>query len=249
MKQYFYRQVDSDYNNEILMNEKILIIEDEQGIADTVVYSLSNEGFEPKWASTGNEGLAILENDSINLIILDIGLPDISGFDIIKSIRKQSEIPVLFLTARADEIDRILGLELGADDYVVKPFSPRELVARVRAILRRSTEKNNTSTESKLNTKTKFNIDPDKRQICYCDRILTLSRYEYEMLILFINKPGWVFTRDQIMDLIWTEPEESFDRTVDAHIKTIRSKLKAVDPETDPIVTHRGVGYSLRDDI
>lgn len=233
------------------MNEKILIIEDEQGIADTVVYALSSEGYDPVWAATGGEGLAVLQKEKTDLVILDIGLPDISGYDVIKSIRRQSDIPVLFLTARTEEIDRILGLELGADDYVVKPFSPREVAARVRAILRRSAEitvsgidKNNENDE-----KIKFSVNPEKRQICYCAELLNLSRYEYEMLCLFISKPGWVFTRDQIMDTIWTEPEESFDRTVDAHIKTIRSKLKAVNPDVDPIVTHRGVGYSLKDDM
>jgi two-component system, OmpR family, catabolic regulation response regulator CreB len=230
------------------MNEKILIIEDEQGIADTVIYALSNEGFKPEWAATGMDGVKIFQKESIDLIILDIGLPDISGFDVMKSIRKLSDIPVLFLTARADEIDRILGLELGADDYVVKPFSPRELTARVRAILRRSNDKNDTA-EKKTIIKTKFIINSGKRQICYCDEQLNLSRYEYEILILLISKPGWVFTRDKIMDVIWTEPEESFDRTVDTHIKTIRSKLKAIKPDLDPIITHRGVGYSLRDDL
>ncbi len=233
------------------MNENILIIEDEQGIADTVVYALSVEGFQAVWAGTGRDGLAILRDKPIDLIILDIGLPDISGFDIIKSIRKESGVPVLFLTARADEIDRVLGLELGADDYVVKPFSPRELAARVKAILRRSSEQKSSLTGMTLNgnSKTVFSINPDKRQIFYFKEKLNLSRYEYEMLLLFIEKPGWVFSRDKIMDSIWTEPEESFDRTVDAHIKTIRSKLRSVNPDIDPIITHRGIGYSLRDDL
>jgi two-component system, OmpR family, catabolic regulation response regulator CreB len=228
------------------MKEKILIVEDEAGIAENITYSLSTEGYESFWVTTGQSALDKVNQETIDLIILDIGLPDMSGFDILKEIRKSKDTPVLFLTARSEEIDRIVGLELGADDYVIKPFSPRELTARIKAILRR-TNQNNSSKNNKRELV--FVVDSNKRQISYYNKILNLSRYEYEILCLFINRPGWVFSREKIMDMVWDEPEESFDRTVDAHIKTIRAKLKEINNDIDPIETHRGVGYSLRDCI
>ncbi len=223
--------------------QTVLLIEDEAGIADTVTYALAREGFEPLWTAMGTEGMARLERGGIDLIILDIGLPDISGFDLARMIRKQSDVPLLMLTARSDEIDRILGLELGADDYIVKPFSPRELVARVKAVLRRSG-----GGVPQAPGNTPFAIDSNRRQITYRGAPLDLSRYEYEILCLLIKRPGWVYTREKIMEMVWVEPDESFERTVDTHIKTIRAKLRAIDPRSDPITTHRGVGYSLRED-
>lgn len=227
------------------MKGTVLIIEDEKGIADTISYALREEGFRTIWVTTGEKGTATLSGpETIDLIILDIGLPDINGFDLLKIIRGQTATPVLILTARANEIDRVLGLELGADDYVVKPFSPRELSARVKAILRRGELKNPCSGES---TVFPFTVDEKKFIIHYFGTALSLSRYEFKILALLAGRPGWVFSRDQIMDLIWEEPEESFDRTVDTHIKTIRSKLKLVKPDCDPIQTHRGIGYSLKE--
>jgi two-component system catabolic regulation response regulator CreB len=234
------------------MKEKILIVEDESAIADTISYALTTEGYHPICVTTGEAAIDKFSGEELSLVILDIGLPDISGFEIIKELRKVSEVPVLFLTARSEEIDRILGLELGADDYVVKPFSPRELAARVKAILRRTNRapkylpKDSVRGEEKSEI---FEVDDNKRQIKYFKHALTLARYEYEILKLFIRRPGWVFSREKIMELVWVEPEESFDRTVDAHIKTIRAKLREVNPELDPIETHRGVGYALKEKL
>jgi two-component system, OmpR family, catabolic regulation response regulator CreB len=220
----------------------VLIVEDEPGIADALVYSLSTEGFEPVWVATAAEGLTAVREKRASFVVLDIGLPDMSGFDCLKEIRKISDIPVLCLTARSSEIDKVLGLELGADDYVVKPFSPREVCARVKAVLRR--------TDPKIeHSDSPFIIDQQKRQISYFDEKLSLSRYEYEILLLLITRPGWVFSRQKIMDLVWMEPDDSFERTIDAHIKSIRSKMKAVRDDIDPIETHRGVGYSLREEL
>ncbi len=223
--------------------QTILIIEDEQGIADTVTYALEREGFRALWAPIGAEGMTRLESGGVDLVILDIGLPDISGFDLVTAIRKRSGVPLLMLTARSGEIDRVLGLELGADDYIIKPFSPRELVARVRAVLRRSVG------TPVVPGNVPFAIDEERRQIAYRGERLDLARYEYEILRLLIRRPGWVFTREKIMEMVWIEPDESFERTVDTHIKTIRAKLRSVDPDTDPIMTHRGVGYSLREGL
>lgn len=232
-----------------MKKRSILIIEDEEGIADVITYPLSTEGFESIWVTTGKQGLNILQKQKISLIILDIGLPDINGFELFKIINKQYNIPVIFLTARAEEIDKVVGLELGGDDYVTKPFSPRELTARIKAVLRRHNPKEKkVSPEKRGSLKDSFKIDKNKRQIIFFKQPLDLSRYEYEILVLLLKRPGWVYTRDQIMEIIWDEPEESFDRTIDAHIKNIRAKLKAIHQE-DPIITHRGVGYSIREDI
>lgn len=211
---------------------------------DTLVYSLSTEGFEALASATGREGLALLRGRGPDIVVLDIGLPDASGFDVLREIRAFSRVPVLFLTARSGEIDRVLGLELGADDYVVKPFSPREVVSRIKAILRRSGAPAGNGAPPEV-----FAVDEQKRVITFCGEKLQLPRYEFDILRLFISRPGWVFSREQIMDLVWTEPDESFERTVDAHIKSIRGKLRSVRADLDPIMTHRGIGYSLREDL
>ncbi len=224
-------------------NKLILIIEDETGIADTITYSLETEGFRTFRAATGLEGFRAVKEKAPALIVLDVGLPDINGFDLIRKIRDLTDLPVVFLTARGEEIDRILGFELGGDDYMVKPFSPRELTVRIKAILRR-VERERGGESEKV-----FSIDYNRRTIKYFGLALVLTRYEYELLVLLISRPGWVFSREKIMELVWVDPEESFDRTVDTHIKSIRGKLREVRDDYEPIVTHRGVGYSVRDDI
>jgi two-component system catabolic regulation response regulator CreB len=224
---------------------KILIVEDEPAIADTLQYALETDGFDPCVTTDGAAALDCLGGSPIDLIILDIGLPDISGFELCKRIRKKHRVPIIFLTARSEEVDRVVGLEIGGDDYVVKPFSPRELTARVKAVLRRSRG----GAPSPAGGAGTFDVNPSKRQICYFGTLLELSRYEYEILKTFIGRPGHVYSRDQLMDAVWDAPEASMDRTVDAHIKNIRAKLKAVKPDLDPIVTHRGTGYSLREDL
>jgi len=226
------------------MKPKILIVEDEQAIADNIQYALETEGFETLCLPSGMPVLPLLIREPIDLIILDIGLPDINGIELCKEIRKNHTIPVIFLTARSTEIDRVVGLEIGADDYVVKPFSPRELCARVKAVLRRSGQ----PIAGGPTTQT-FRINESKRQMTYCGQPLDLSRYEYNLLKLLIQRPGHVFSREQLMDLAWDEPEASMDRTVDAHIKNIRAKLKKIESDIDPIITHRGLGYALKEDL
>jgi two-component system catabolic regulation response regulator CreB len=225
------------------MKQKILIVEDEPAIADNIQYALETEGYETLRLSSGMPVMALLSETIIDLIILDIGLPDINGFELCRKIRKTHLLPIIFLTARSDEIDRVVGLEIGGDDYVTKPFSPRELSARVKAVLRRIRPEVK-STSSKV-----FQIDERRRRISFCNQSLVLSRYEYKLLKTLIRRPGQVFKRDQLMELVWDEPEASMDRTVDAHIKNIRNKLKSVNPEIDPIITHRGTGYALREDL
>lgn len=216
---------------------KILIVEDEPAIADTLVYALGTEGFETHWVGTGGEALTFLEAESFDLVVLDIGLPDISGFDVCRQVRISSEIPIIFLTSRTDEIDQVVGLELGADDYVTKPFSPRVLSARIRSRLR---------TRKEAPEENGFSIDSEGLRVLLNGQDLHLSRYEYRILKTLLDHPGRVYSRSQLMDTAWEEPERSFDRTVDTHIKTIRQKIREIENGLDPIKTHRGLGYSYQ---
>ncbi len=218
----------------------ILIVEDEPAIADTIQYALESDGFLTYRMETGAAVEDLLVSMEIALIVLDIGLPDINGVELCKRLRKKHAVPIIFLTARDGEIDRVVGLELGADDYVTKPFSPRELSARVKAVLRRSN-----GTLNGPEVEFMFQVDESRHQIRYYDNIMELSRYEYRLLKTFISRPGQVFSREQLMDLVWECPESSLDRTVDAHIKNLRAKLREINPDHDPIITHRGIGYSL----
>jgi two-component system catabolic regulation response regulator CreB len=227
------------------MKARILIVDDEPAIVDAIQYALETDGFETTSLFSGMSVMTTLTEHPADLVILDIGLPDIGGLELFREIRRTSEVPIIFLTARADEIDRVVGLELGADDYITKPFSPREVSARVKAVLRRTgTGENNTPIRGAV-----FTVNESKRRIWFHGESLDLSRYEYEILKTFIRRPGNVFTRERLMELVWEHPEASLDRTIDAHIKNIRAKLKRIRPESDPIVTHRGTGYSLRDDL
>ncbi|TGL01177.1 response regulator [Leptospira bouyouniensis] len=223
---------------------KILLIEDEPGIQETIQIALEADGFSLSISSTGSEGLEML-TDEFSLILLDIGLPDQNGFEVLKSIRQKFQTPVIFLTARNSEIDKVLGLEIGADDYIVKPFSPRELLARIRAILRRT--QNPLEMEQKLNQKIRISLE--KKLIYFNGKSLNLSPYEYKTMELFFKWPGRIFTREEIMDNVWTEPEDSFDRAVDTVIKNIRARFKELDLHFDPIETRRGQGYGLKENI
>lgn len=226
------------------MKPRILIVEDERAIVDNIQYALETEGFETVCLAAGGPVLPFLAEDAVDLIILDIGLPDVNGLELCKAIRNNHATPIIFLTARADEVDRVVGLEIGGDDYITKPFSPRELSARVKAVLRRTRPPGSNSVSDPV-----FQVNDSKRQISYHGTPLDLSRYEFEILKTFIRRPGHVYSRDQLMDLVWEQPEASLDRTVDAHIKNIRGKLRAIHPEGDPIITHRGMGYSLKEHL
>ncbi len=207
------------------MAQTILVIEDEPAIADNITYALKTEGYDSVWFTTGVEGKVYTSQNTVDLIILDVGLPDMNGFDLCKEIRKTSSVPIIFLTARADEIDRVVGLEIGVDDYMVKPFSPRELTARIKAILRRTSNGNEHSNATPEQSSTPFKIDIGKMSIIYFDSTLELSRYEFKILQVLIEHPGRVFSREQLMQRAWDVPDVSLERTVDTHIKTIRSKL------------------------
>ena len=232
------------------MKKRILVVEDEPSVADNITYALTTEGFIPDWCQTGAAAQTVLSTGEIALVILDVGLPDMNGFELAKAIRQQSDVPIIFVTARAEEVDRIVGLEIGADDYMVKPFSPRELTVRVKAILRR-TERPQPENPKHQGTPraSLFQLDEARHQISYCGVALSLSRYEFRLCCLLVKHPGHVYSREQLLQLLWESPEMSLDRTVDTHIKTLRQKLKAIRPDKDPIVTHRGVGYALKEEL
>jgi len=220
----------------------ILLVEDETAIADTVLYALRADGFEAEHCVTGQDALQAAREGHHDLAILDVGLPDIGGFALCRELRRGRDLPVIFLTARDAEADRVLGLELGADDYVVKPFSPRELVARVRALLRRV---QTAGAAPQAPATGAFEHDAEGMRIRYHGHALDLTRYEYGLLAALLARPGAVLSRAQLMDRVWGDALESGDRTVDTHVKTLRAKLRALAPGEDPIHTHRGLGYSL----
>ncbi|MGI8602125.1 MAG: two-component system response regulator CreB [Verrucomicrobiales bacterium] len=224
------------------MRPKILLVEDEPSIADNIIYALKTDGFESVWCATGRDALAKFGEEDFVLVILDVGLPDMNGFELCRQLRAATSVPIVFVTARKDEIDRVVGLEIGADDYVVKPFSPRELTARVKAILRRSHQ-----AAPPLGPAPVFEVNDERCEIRYHGTPLVLSRYEFRLLKILAQKPGRVFSREQLMEQAWDEPETALDRTVDAHIKMLRAKLRAVRSDEDPIRTHRGLGYSIKE--
>lgn len=219
----------------------VLIIEDEIAIAETLVYACKEANIASTHCLLGQDGIAAVGAVAFDFVVLDIGLPDMTGFDVCKQIRAVSNIPILFLTARNHEIDRIVGLEIGADDYVTKPFSPREVVARIKAILRRS-EVSHSKTSKKSSP---FLVDDIANRIQYRNQYLELTRYEFLLLKTLASHPQRVFSRDQLMDIVWVNAEDTLERTVDAHIKTLRAKLRQIDAANETIITHRGMGYSL----
>jgi two-component system catabolic regulation response regulator CreB len=226
----------------------VLIADDEQAIADAVSYALRADGYAAEHVLLGRAVVPRVQSGGVDLVVLDVGLPDMTGFDVCRALRQVSDVPVIFLTARVGEVDRVLGLELGADDYVVKPFSPRELVARVRACLRRRAP--TARSEARWQWIGAFEIDREGLRIRYRGHTLDLTRYEYGVLEALLARPGAVLSRAQLMDRVWAEALDSSDRTVDTHIKTLRAKLRAAagGAGDDPIVTHRGLGYSIDGD-
>ena len=218
----------------------ILIVEDEAAIADTLVFALQGEGFTATWLSLAEAALEFQQRTPADLLILDVGLPDISGFEACRRLRRFSEVPVIFLTARDAEIDRVVGLEIGADDYVVKPFSPREVAARVRAILKRMAPR---PLES-LAAVGPFRVDSERVQIHYREQQLVLTRHEFRLLQTLLAQPERVFSREQLLDALGVPADAGYECNIDSHIKSLRAKLRQVAADAEPIQTHRGLGYS-----
>lgn len=226
---------------------RVLLVEDEPAIADTLVYALETECFSVIHALTGADALAAAARETFDFAILDIGLPDMTGLDVCRRLRETSSIPVLFLTARDGEVDRILGLELGGDDYVTKPFSPREIVARVRAILRRS-QSIPPAAQTNPDPSSSMTLHHDESSMrIHCHGVaLDLTAHEYKLLLVLLGKPGRVYTRDQLLDQAWEDPGAVTDRTIDAHVKSIRAKMRLARSGAEELIeTRRGLGYLL----
>lgn len=221
----------------------ILVVEDEPSIAESLIFVLESESFTAHWETLAAKALLYVQRHSVDLIILDVGLPDMTGFEACKLLRKFSEVPVIFLTARGMEVDRVVGLEIGADDYVVKPFSPRELAARVKAILKRTRPmpRIQPSTRAVIS---EFSIDAERKTAYYKQQPLTLTRLEFSLLQTLVEHPERVFSREQLLVSLGISIDASYDRSIDGHIKTLRAKLRAVAPDAEPIKTLRGFGYS-----
>jgi DNA-binding response OmpR family regulator len=215
----------------------IVVVDDEANIADLVALYLDREGYRVVKAATGNEGLEAFREHRPRLVVLDIGLPDIDGLEVCKRIRASSQIPVIFLTARDGEIDRILGLELGGDDYLTKPFSPAELVARVRAVLRRT----DGAPAPEVVQAGKVTIDTGRREVRVGDAVIDVTTKEFDLLRYLAERPGLALSRQQILDGVWGYDWFGDPRTVDVHIAQVRKKIG----DAVEIKTVRGVGYRL----
>jgi two-component system, OmpR family, catabolic regulation response regulator CreB len=227
----------------------VYVVEDEPSIAEAVLFALQAEGYRARHCATGQACIDALGGEQPAAILLDIGLPDGSGFEAFRRIRALTAAPVIFLTARGAEIDRVAGLEMGADDYVVKPFSVRELMARVRMVIRRhetaAAAVRPGATTAAGNGAGAFAHDEARREIHYHGRPLVLTLHEYRLLDVLLRHPGRVFSRGQLLEQAWEAPDHRLERTVDSHVKSLRAKLREVDANSDPIRTHRGMGYSL----
>lgn len=229
------------------MSHRILVVDDDPHIRDVICFALEKAGMDVAVAQDGADALAQFERTPADLIVLDIGMPELDGLEVCRRVRKTSDVPILFLSARSDEIDRVLGLELGGDDYVTKPFSPRELVARVGAILKRV--KTQPAAESKGQTKIergRLKLDAERFDVRYAGAAVPLTALEFSILRLLASRPGIVFSRDQIMDSAYPGNVHVSDRTIDSHIRNVRAKFAAAGCEAI-IETVHSIGFRLGD--
>ena len=220
--------------------QSVLVVEDESSIASFVALYLKNAGYTVRTAATGNEALAQFQASPPGLIVLDLMLPDIDGIEICRRIRKTSDVPILMLTARDEDVDKIIGLEVGADDYLTKPFNPRELVARVKSILRRSSPERR-QIESKQLRHGQLLVDAGRREVRVGDEEIQLAPKEFDLLWELLDHRGLVLTRDQLLERVWGYTFAGDTRTVDVHVRQLRRKLG----DASPIVTVWGVGYKV----
>ena len=225
------------------MRYTVLIVEDQQEISSIVAKYLENEGYETLCAANGLEALELFGSNRIHLTLLDIMMPGIDGFDVLREIRKTSEVPVIFLTARAEEIDRLKGFDIGADDYVTKPFSMRELMARVKANLRRVEFSNGESTNGDIIVSGDLSIDLNKYEVKKDGKVVELTLREFELLKFLVSSAGQVFSREQLLEEVWGYEYYGDIRTVDVTVRRLREKIEDEDGEYKYILTKRGVGY------
>ena len=222
------------------MTQKILVVDDEAEIVRLVRAYLESAGFDVVTASEGRQALAVFRHERPNLVVLDLNLPGIDGLDVCRALRRDSDVPIIMLTARIEETDRLIGLELGADDYIVKPFSPREVVARVRTVLRRA---EGTPVRPEVISSAGVMLDLTQRAASLNGQPLDLTTMEFDLLALLVEHPGQVFTRLQLLEGTQDTAYEGYERTIDVHIKNLRKKLGDDSQEPRFIETIRGVGY------
>jgi DNA-binding response OmpR family regulator len=228
------------------MNEKILLVEDEKTLAKALKFNLEKEGFRVEVAFDGEEALNAMSRKEPDLVILDLMLPKIDGYEVCRSIRRSSDVPIIMLTARDEDIDKILGLELGADDYMTKPFNTRELLARIRAILRRTVQQ---AAAAKNFIKIgDLQIDAIKRKVTVKGREVTLTSREFNLLSLLASNPGKVYSREELLEEIWGDDYSGDVRTVDVHIRHLREKIEEFPAEPNIILTVWGAGYKFREE-
>jgi two-component system alkaline phosphatase synthesis response regulator PhoP len=237
------RDVNRRQNGEVL--KRVLVVDDEPKIVEVVGDYLRSAGFSVTTAADGEGAVASARARPPDLVLLDLGLPGLDGLDVARELRRASPVPIIMLTARGEEADRVLGLELGADDYLVKPFSPRELLARVRAVLRRT---EGMQTERERFAVGDVVVDTSRRQVTVGDRMVELTATEFDLLVELARQPGRVFTRAQLLGAIHGVVVESYERTVDAHIKNIRHKLEPDPHRPRYLLTVHSVGYRFADD-
>ncbi|HEY3267709.1 MAG TPA: response regulator transcription factor [Armatimonadota bacterium] len=223
------------------MPDSILIIEDESAIAEGLAYALRQDGFRPRIAADGETGLSAARTDPPDLILLDLMLPGLSGWEVCRAIRKTSSVPIIMVTARAEEMDRVLGLELGADDYVVKPFSTREVVARIRAILRRTAPSE--SLPEQCLSADGVTMDVSRREVTVDGRSVSFSPKEWDLFEILLRNKGRVLTRDILLERVWGDDSYMDRGTLDVHIRWVRQKIEPDPSAPSRIVTVRGVGY------
>jgi two-component system response regulator RegX3 len=222
---------------------KVLLIEDEEGLGEALEYQLGREGYQVARATDGAEGLGRFKTAGADLVLLDLMLPGMPGEDICKEIRRQSNVPIIMLTARDTEIDKVLGLELGADDYITKPFSTRELLARIKAVLRRSTK--DSPEGGGVLEAAGIRLDSDRFEVTVRGEPVHLPRKEFELLELLMENAGRVLTRDTLIDRVWGSDYYGDTRTLDVHIKRLRAKCEQDPHEPRHLLTIRGLGYKF----
>ncbi|MCZ7683768.1 MAG: response regulator transcription factor [Sandaracinaceae bacterium] len=225
------------------MSRRVLVVDDEVRIREVVQYALEREGFRVSAVEDGAKAVDTLARGGFDLVVLDVMMPGADGLEVCRRVRATSKVPILFLSARADEIDRVLGLELGGDDYLVKPFSPRELVARVRAVLRRIEAKDEPAEpKRKKLVHGKITVDPERHEVFWVDAPITLTPTELGLLAALLERPGIVLSRGQLMQRAYSYDNLVTERTIDTHVRRIRAKFRAAGGD-DPIATVHGVGY------
>ena len=226
---------------------RILLVDDEQSIQTLLSYPLRRDGYEVVQATDGREALARFEERPFDLVVLDVMLPQLDGLEVCRRLRSRSSVPIIMLTAKSEEIDKVVGLEIGADDYITKPFSMREFRSRVKAALRRSELSRAVESDGGTLNVHELRIDPDKRTVVVRGEAITTTFVEFEILLTLARSPGRVFTRDMLLARVWGDSAYRDPRTIDVHIRHLREKIERDAKEPEYLFTVRGVGYRFRD--